>query len=45
MTLGLAELGYNLTLQEQYYLMRKYDRNNEWKLCMQDLYEALGGKK
>jgi Ca2+-binding EF-hand superfamily protein len=44
LTKGLGELGFNLTLQEQYTLMRQFD-TGEWKLNMKTFYEALGGKK
>ncbi|CAD8082150.1 unnamed protein product [Paramecium primaurelia] len=42
---GLQELGFNLTLQEQYYLMREFDISGEWKLNMQALWEGIGGKR
>lgn len=43
--IGLKELGFELSLQEQYTLFRHFDKGGDWKLSMKDLWEGLGGKR
>lgn len=45
LVVGLKKLGYNLTYQEIYTLMRYFDLNEEWKLNVREVFNALGGKK
>lgn len=45
LTQGLAQLGFDLNLQEQYTLMRYFDKNGDWKLSMKELWEGLGGRR
>lgn len=45
LTHGLAELGFVLSLQEQYALFRYFDSSGDWKLSMKELWEGLGGKR
>ena len=42
---GLKELGFDLTYQEEYTIMRYFDIEGNWKLSVKDLFEGLGGKK
>lgn len=40
---GLKELGFNLSYQEIYTLMRYFDKDQNWKLDIRELFVGLGG--
>lgn len=42
--IGLKQLGFLLSLQEIYTLMRYFDLTEEWRLNVRELFSALGGK-
>lgn len=42
---GFKTLGFNLTYQEIYTLMRYFDLDHQWKLNVKELFNALGGKR
>ncbi|EGR34903.1 flagellar microtugule protofilament ribbon protein, putative [Ichthyophthirius multifiliis] len=42
---GLQKLGFNLTYQEIYTLIRHYSIGDNFKLSMKDLFVGLGGKQ
>ena len=42
---GMKRLGFDLSYQELYTLMRYFDRDNDFKLSMKDFYEGMGGAK
>ncbi len=43
--IGLRELGFNLSYQEAYTVMRYFDKDENWKLSLKELHEGLGGAK
>ncbi|EGR27327.1 flagellar microtugule protofilament ribbon protein, putative [Ichthyophthirius multifiliis] len=45
LVVGMKKLGFNLTYQEIYTLMRYFNLTEDWKLCMKELYVSLGGKR
>lgn len=45
LTLGLRDLGFNLSYQEIYTLMRYFDKDENFKLDLKELYVGLGGKQ
>lgn len=42
---GLKEMGFNLSYQECYTLMRYFDTDGNWLLSMEELFVGLGGNK
>jgi len=38
---GLKDLGFDLSYQEAYTVMRYFDTSGNWKLSMKDLYEGI----
>lgn len=44
LVVGLKQLGFNLTYQEIYTLMRFFDLDENWKFHIKEFFVALGGK-
>ena len=42
---GMSVLGFNLSYQEVYTLMRYFDKDRDFKLSMKEFYEGMGGAK
>lgn len=41
----MRRLGFDLTYQELYTLMRYFDTNGDWKLSLKEMFVGLGGKR
>lgn len=42
---GMRDLGYNLSYQEFYTLMRYFDTDGNWLLSLEELFVGLGGSR